>query len=59
MVEVDAATQAGLLGSLQARGYQCMFVSSSDEALEALADGSFSVTLVDLGHYDFVPDDLI
>src|SRR5437762_2237069 len=59
VVDVDAATHVGLLGSLQARGYQCMFVSSADEALEALADGSFSVTLVDLGRHDSDPDDLI
>src|SRR3989440_679502 len=59
VVEVDAATQVGLLGSLQARGYQCLIVSSSEEALEALADGSFSVTLVDLSSNDSDPDELI
>jgi two-component system response regulator AtoC len=49
VVEVDAATQLGLLGFLRVRGYQCVAVSSPDEALEALTDGSFSFTLVDLG----------
>src|SRR3989454_2143055 len=49
VVEIDAATQLGLLGFLRVRGYQCVAVSSADEALEALADGSFSFTLVDLG----------
>jgi two-component system, NtrC family, response regulator AtoC len=48
VVEVDAATQLGLLGFLQARGYQCVAASSPEEAQEALADGSFSFTLVDL-----------
>ena len=48
VVEVDAATQLGLLGFLRVRGYQCVAVSSADEAVEALADGSFSFTLVDL-----------
>jgi two-component system response regulator AtoC len=48
VVEVDAATQLGLLGFLRARGYQCVAASSAGEALDALADGSFSFTLVDL-----------
>jgi len=48
VVEVDAATQLGLLGFLRARGFQCVAASSPDEAQEALADGSFSFTLVDL-----------
>ena len=48
VVEVDAATQLGLLGFLRVRGYQCIAVSSAAEAVEALADSSFSVTLVDL-----------
>src|SRR5207249_2169240 len=59
VVEIDAATQVGLLGSLQARGYQCLIVSSAEEALEALADGSFSVTLIDLSSNDSDPDELI
>jgi len=51
VVEVDAATQLGLLGFLRARGYQCVAASSPDEAQEALSDGAFSFTLVDLsGH---------
>src|SRR5213083_2905357 len=48
VVEVDAATQLGLLGFLRVRGYLCVAVSSATEAQEALADGSFSFTLVDL-----------
>ncbi len=48
VVEVDAATQLGLLGFLRVRGYQCIAVSSAVEAMEALADGTFSFTLVDL-----------
>ncbi len=49
MVEVDAATQLGLLGFLRARGYQCTAVSSTEEAVEALEEGgAFSFTLVDL-----------
>src|SRR5438132_9232385 len=48
VVEVDAATQLGLLGFLRVRGYQCVAVASADEAAEALADGSFNFTLVDL-----------
>jgi len=48
VVEVDAATQLGLLGFLRVRGYQCIAVSSAEEAREALADGTFSFTLVDL-----------
>jgi len=59
VVEVDAATQVGLLGSLQARGYQCLIVSSAEEALEALADSIFSVTLIDLSSNDSDPDELI
>ena len=50
LVEVDAATELGLLGFLRVRGYQHVAVSSADEALEALADSSFSFTLVDLSH---------
>jgi two-component system response regulator AtoC len=49
LIEVDAATQAELLRSLRNSGYQCVPVSSVDAALEALADGSFCVTVVDLG----------
>src|SRR5207247_9275468 len=48
VVEVDAATQLGLLGFLRVRGYLCVAVSSAAEAQEALTDGSFSFTLVDL-----------
>ena len=48
MVEVDPATQPGLLGFLRGRGYQCLAVASTGEALQALADGSFGCTLIDL-----------
>src|SRR5437899_11768884 len=48
VVEVDAATQLGLLGFLRVRGYLCVAVSSAAEAQEALTDGSFSFTRVDL-----------
>jgi len=48
VVEVDAATQLGLLGFLRARGYQCTAVSSTEEAVDVLTDGHFSFTLVDL-----------
>ena len=48
VVEVDAITQPGLLSFLQVCGYQCVAVSSADEAAEALADDTFSFTLVDL-----------
>jgi two-component system, NtrC family, response regulator AtoC len=49
VVEIDGAKQPGVLGFLQIRGFQCTEVSSVSEALLALADGSFSFTLVDLG----------
>jgi two-component system, NtrC family, response regulator AtoC len=48
VVEVDPATQVGLIGFLEAYGYQCVAVSSADEAMDALARGRFSFTLVDL-----------
>ena len=48
LVAVDAATQRGLVGVLRIRGHQYVAVSSVDEALKALADGSFCFTLVDL-----------
>ncbi|PYM99083.1 MAG: hypothetical protein DME07_20970 [Candidatus Rokuibacteriota bacterium] len=48
VVEVDAPTRTGLFGFLRRRGYQCVAASSATEALDALADGSFSFTLVDL-----------
>ncbi len=41
-------TQLGLLAFLRSRDYQCLAVSSADEALEALADHCFSFTLIDL-----------
>jgi two-component system response regulator AtoC len=48
VVQVDTATQLGLSEFLRVRGYQSVAVASADDALEALADGSFSFTLVDL-----------
>jgi len=48
VVEVDPTTQVGLIGFLEAHGYQCVAASSADEAMDALARGSFSLTLVDL-----------
>jgi len=59
VVEVDAATQLGLLGFLRVRGYQCVAVSSADEAIEALAEGTFSFTLVDLNGNGTNPADVI
>src|SRR5262249_35839451 len=48
VVEIDGAIQPDVLSFLQIRGFQCVEVSSVDEALQALTDGSFSLTLVDL-----------
>jgi two-component system response regulator AtoC len=48
LVVVDGAKQLGVHGFLRTGGYECITVSSADEALEALAGGSFSFTLVDL-----------
>ena len=59
VVEVDAATRLGLNGFLRVRGYGCVAVSSADEALAALADGSFSFTLVDLSANGTDPAELI
>ncbi|PYM41810.1 MAG: hypothetical protein DME12_09995, partial [Candidatus Rokuibacteriota bacterium] len=48
LLEIDAATRLGLLSFLRLRGYQCVVVSSAGQALDVLADTSFSFTLVDL-----------
>ena len=48
VVQVDAATQLGLFGFLRARGYRCVAASSADEARDALTNGNFTFTLVDL-----------
>src|SRR5215510_1857301 len=48
VVGSDAATQVGLVGFLRARGFQCITASSLTETREALAAGSFALTLVDL-----------
>jgi two-component system response regulator AtoC len=48
VVEGDAATQVGLAGFLRVRGYQCTAVSTPADAIEALSDGNFSFTLIDL-----------
>src|SRR3989442_142363 len=47
VVEVDTATQLGLLSFLRVRGYECVAVSSAGEAMETLAEGTFSFTRVD------------
>ena len=59
MVEVDTATQLGLLSFLRVRGYECVAVSSAGEAMETLAEGTFSFTLVDLGNNGTDPAELI
>ena len=59
MVEVDTATQLGLLSFLRVRGYECVAVSSAGEAMETLAEGTFSFTLVDLGSNGTDPAELI
>jgi two-component system, NtrC family, response regulator AtoC len=48
VVELDTAPPVGLLNFLRARGYQSVVASSPDEALDALADGGFAFTLLDL-----------
>ncbi len=48
LLEIDAATRLGLVSFLRLRGYQCVVVSSAGQALDVLADTSFSFTLVDL-----------
>src|SRR5881296_4076129 len=48
LLEIDAATRLGLLSFLRLRGYQFVVVSSAGQALDVLADTSFSFTLVDL-----------
>src|SRR5881396_4397982 len=59
VVEVDTATQLGLLSFLRVRGYECVAVSSAGEAMETLAEGTFSFTLVNLGSNGTDPADLI
>ena len=59
VVEVDTATQLGLLSFLRVRGYECVAVSSAGEAMETLAEGTFSFTLVDLGSNGTDPAELI
>jgi two-component system response regulator AtoC len=49
VVQSDTTTQPGLLNFLRARGYQCVVATSPDEALDALVDGVFTFTLLDLG----------
>ena len=48
IVDVGAATQLELLGFLRLRGYHCVAVSTPGEAVEALNDGIFNFTLMDL-----------
>ena len=50
VVDFDAASQPEILSFLRVRGYECVAVSSVGAALQALADGRFSFTLVDLDH---------
>jgi two-component system, NtrC family, response regulator AtoC len=45
---VDVTKQVELLDFLRSRGYQCVAVSSPDEAQDALTNGNFTFTLVDL-----------
>src|SRR5947199_578339 len=59
VVEVDTATQLGLLSFLRVRGYECVAVSSAGEAMETLAEGTFSFTLVDLGSNGTDPAELL
>src|SRR5438128_7412031 len=59
VVEVDTATQLGLLSFLRVRGYECVAASSAGEAMETLAEGTFSFTLVDLGNNGTDPAELI
>jgi two-component system response regulator AtoC len=59
VVALDAATQLGLLGFLRARGYECAAVSSSVEAMDALTEGRFSFTLVDLSSNGGDPSELM
>src|SRR4030095_4975850 len=48
VVEVDAATQLGVLSFLRARGFHCVAVSSPEEAQEALSDRRFRFNRVGL-----------
>jgi len=48
VVGAEAATQMAVLGFLRGRGYQCVAASSPDETHEALANGHFTFTFVDL-----------
>jgi two-component system response regulator AtoC len=48
LIDIDPATQPGLLGFLRGRAYQCITVSSTEAALQAISDTSFGCTLVDL-----------
>jgi two-component system response regulator AtoC len=48
VVGAEAATEMAVLGFLRGRGYQCVAASSPGETQEALANGNFTFTLVDL-----------
>ena len=48
VVDADPMIEQELLGFLRGRGYEGLAVSSTGEALRALADNSFDCTLVDL-----------
>src|SRR5262245_42585245 len=49
VVESDPATRTAVRGLVRRCGYQCVAVSSADAARDALAEGGFSFTFVDLG----------
>jgi two-component system response regulator AtoC len=59
VVGAEAATEMAVLGFLRGRGYQCVAVSSPGETQEALANGNFTFTLVDLSTNDADPRQLI
>jgi two-component system, NtrC family, response regulator AtoC len=48
LIQSDSPPQLDLINFLRSRGYQCVVASSSEEIVDALAEGSFSFTLVDL-----------
>jgi len=51
LVDVDPATQFGLLGFFRARRFRCVTASTLDEAQEALSNGNFTFTLIDLSEH--------
>ena len=59
VVESDPATRTAVRGLVRRCGYQCVAVSSADAARDALAEGGFSFTFVDLGFDSEDPAELI